>query len=271
VQVQIQRPAAPKGFFTRLPEAFVFPFRGSGVLLLIVGTILLVAIKACGGMGGFGVRTGTAYRSGLGLGWWVLIVEVIVLGYLFTYMQCIVHSTAVGEEEMPPLPGISSFWEDIVLPFLQLMGLTAISFVPAIGVACWVIATQQESMGVLLLSVFALCCLYFPMAFLAVAMLDSVTAANPLLVIPSIFKVPLEYLVAIIALAGVLVIRALGDFMLGMLFPRGMVTHSIPKLLEMFAAQAFWSLVSLYLLTVSMRILGLLYVTKKDKLGWYNR
>jgi hypothetical protein len=30
------------------------------------------------------------------------------------------------------------------------------------------------------------------MAFLAVALLDSVAAANPLQVIPSIFKVPLE-------------------------------------------------------------------------------
>jgi hypothetical protein len=56
-----------------------------------------------------------------------------------------------------------------------------------------------------------------------------------------------------------------------MLFPKGLATRSIPKLLEMFAAQAFWSLVSLYLLTVGMRILGLLCVTRKDKLGWYDR
>jgi len=28
---------------------------------------------------------------------------------------------------------------------------------------------------------------------------------------------------------------------------------------------------SVYLLTVNMRILGLLYVTKKQKLGWFNR
>jgi hypothetical protein len=39
----------------------------------------------------------------------------------------------------------------------------------------------------------------------------------------------------------------------------------------MFAGQAFWSLASLYLLTVGIRILGLLYVAKKDQLGWLNR
>ena len=273
VHVQIQPPPPPKGFYARLPGAFVFPFRGSGLLVLIVGTILLAAIKTGGGMGGFGLRggMGVGFRGGMSFGWWGLMARVIVLGYLFTYMQTIIHSTAVEEEEMPPLPSMTNFWEDIILPCLQLIGLTLISFAPAIGVGCWVIATEQESMGVLLLSVFAFGCLYFPMAFLSVAMLDSVAAANPLQVIPSIFKVPIEYLVAVIALAGVLGIRALGDFVLVELFPRGLTTHSIAKLLEMFAAQAFWSLASLYLLTVGMRILGTLYVTRKDKLGWYNR
>ena len=55
------------------------------------------------------------------------------------------------------------------------------------------------------------------------------------------------------------------------LFPRGLATHSTTKLLGMFAGQAFWSLASLYLLTVGIRILGLLYVAKKDQLGWLNR
>jgi hypothetical protein len=265
VQVQIQLPPPPKGFYARLPGAFVFPFRGSGVLVLIVGTILLALIKAGGGMGGPG------FRAGMSFGWWGLMARVIVLGYLFTYMQSLIHSTALEEEKMPPLPDITNFWEDILLPCLQLIGLTLISFAPAIAVGCWVIATEQESMGVLLLAAFILGCLYFPMAFLAVAMLDCVAAAHPLQVIPSIFKVPREYLVAILTLAGVLGVRALGDVTLHMLFPRGLATRSISQLLQMFAAQAFWSLVSLYLLTVGMRILGLLYVTKKDKLGWYNR
>jgi hypothetical protein len=74
----------------------------------------------------------------------------------------------------------------------------------------------------------------------------------------------------VVALAVVLGIRALGDFALLELFPRGLATHSTTKLLEMFAAQVFWSLFSLYLLTVGMRILGLLYVAKQDTLGWYD-
>ncbi len=273
VRLHIERPPPPKGFYARLPGAFAFPFRGSGVLVLIVGTILLAAAKMGAGMGGVGLRggMGAGFRGGMSFGWWGLMARVIIVGYLFTYMQGIIHSTALDEKEMPEMPSITNFWDDILLPCLQLIGLSLITFAPAIGVETWIIATGQEAMGVVLFSVLTLGCLYFPMAFLSVAMLDSVAAANPLHVIPSILKVPREYLVVLIALAGVLGIRALGDFVLLLVFPKGLATHSVRKLVEMFSAQAFWSLVSLYLLIVGMRILGLLYLTRKDQLGWYNR
>ena len=38
-----------------------------------------------------------------------------------------------------------------------------------------------------------------------------------------------------------------------------------------FGFRAVWCLTSVYLLTVSMRILGLLYVTNKQKFGWFDR
>jgi len=33
----------------------------------------------------------------------------------------------------------------------------------------------------------------------------------------------------------------------------------------------FWTFASVYLLTISMRVLGLLYVSKKHTLGWFPR
>ncbi|HVV01297.1 MAG TPA: hypothetical protein VHH88_08025, partial [Verrucomicrobiae bacterium] len=122
--------------------------------------------------------------------------------------------------------------------------------------------------GIAILPAFLLSLLYFPMAFLAVALLDSVAAANPLQVIPSILKVPLEYLTTVGLLAFLLGMRFLGDTIIPVIFPRGLGTHSMAKLLGFLAAQGFWSVVCLYLLTVSMRILGLLYVTRKSRLGW---
>jgi len=43
------------------------------------------------------------------------------------------------------------------------------------------------------------------------------------------------------------------------------------ELFAMLGAQAFWGFMSFYLLIVSVHILGLLYVTKKNKLGWLDR
>ena len=264
IKVQISQLATtPKGFFASVPGAFLYPFRGSGILVLIVATILFGALN--------GISPGTRYGFIPKYFGWGLIFQVFAVGYLFAYMQAIIHVTAVGDEEMPTLPSMASFWEDVLIPCLQLLGLILVCFGPALGVAWYTISNEESSLGVALIATFVLGALYFPMAFLAVAMLDSVLAANPLQVVPSIFKVPLEYLVTMILLACVFGLRPIGDLILPLLFPRGLSTHSMPKLFAYLAASGFWSLVSLYLLTVGMRILGLLYLTKKEKLGWLDR
>ena len=56
-----------------------------------------------------------------------------------------------------------------------------------------------------------------------------------------------------------------------MLFPLGLGTHNMSKLFGYLALSAVWGVVSLYLLTVTVRLLGLLYFTSKEKLGWFNR
>jgi len=187
-------------------------------------------------------------------------------------MQSIIHATAIGDKEMPTLPGMANFYEDVLLPFLELLGVCAFCFGPVILLAIVLVQTDsQTALAPVLLGAFILGILYFPMAFLAVAMLDTVMAANPLQVIPSIFKAPLEYVATLILLGTVFGVRALGDLALPMVFPRGLLTHSIPKMAAYLAAEALWALVCLYLLTVGMHILGLLYVTKKDKFGWLAR
>ena len=59
-------------------------------------------------------------------------MQVFVIGYLFAYLQSIIHSTAVGDNEMPSPPSMGNFWEDILLPCLQLLALTAVCFGPAL-------------------------------------------------------------------------------------------------------------------------------------------
>ena len=46
------------------------------------------------------------------------------------------------------------------------------------------------------------------------------------------------------------------------------MTRSMSEMFLLFALRLIWAFLSVYLLTVTMRILGLLYVTKRDRLGW---
>jgi hypothetical protein len=122
----------------------------------------------------------------------------------------------------------------------------------------------------LLIATMVLGCLYFPMAFLAVAMKDTALAANPLVVIPAIFKVPLGYLVTCMVVIGVYLARLLGDSLAGGAQNVGYHTRDMSVMCLTFGLRALWSLGRVYLLTVSMRTLGLLYVTNKHKFGWFD-
>jgi hypothetical protein len=265
VPLRIEIPEGPvKGFYAQVPGAFLYPLKGAGVLMLLLGTVMVGALKFAAGMG----RMNAVISNGLPVSWWSLMLQVMVVGYMFCYMQNIIHSTALGEKEMPALPDITSFWEDILLPCLQLIGVTLISFAPLLLVGIWLLATDSRASGAVLLSLSVLGSVYFPMAFLAAAMLDTVAAANPLQVVPSILKVPGEYLVALCVLGLVFVARAAGDIALKLAFPKDLFTHSASQLLAMLALGALWSLISFYLLTVGIRILGLLYVNRKETLAW---
>ncbi len=258
VQVHLETGNAPKSFFGALPGAFVYPLRGTGILFLLVGMVIFAAIMLAN------VMMGTLNPRGVGLG---VIMHVILGGYLFTFLQNIIHSTAAGDRELPELPGIN-FLEDILLPFFRLLGLILACFTPAICLAVVAVVTKSPGAAISFFPAVIFGCLYFPMAFLVVAILDSVGAVNPLVVIPSILKVPLEYVITVFILIAVVVFTKVGDFVVLVAFPHGMSTDSIPELLGLVGVKIVWSLVSIYLLVVNTRILGLLYLSKKDKLGW---
>ena len=196
-----------------------------------------------------------------------LLTRAIFYGYLFAFMQNIIHSTASEDDELPGWPA----WDDIGGCAGRLLACVAISFGPALGLFFYAVHNEEPTAGVAMIPALIFGCLYFPMALLAVAMKDSALSANPLVVLPAIVKVPLEYIVTVLLLAAVLGVRHIGEIGLAELFPKGMLTHSVATLLEMFGARVMWNFIGLYLLAVNMRILGLLYVAKKRKLGWFDR
>jgi hypothetical protein len=247
VQVQIQRPAGPKGFFARLPGAFVYPFRGSGLLMLLVSTFVLALMDYMGGSFLF------------------LFLKIVAYGYLFSFMQNLIHSTANEEEEMPDLPG----FDDVLGGALRLTVTVLISFGLPITFVVLKFFEVVDVPPSALIATMVLGCFYFPMAFLAVAMKDTALAANPLIVVPAMFKVPLGYLVTAMLVIGIFALRQFGGAAAGLASTASYQTRDMSTMFMALGLRAIWSLVSVYLLTVSMRILGLLYASNKQKFGWF--
>ena len=188
---------------------------------------------------------------------------MMATGYLFLFLQNIIHATAADEADMPSLPDFDGLFG----AFFTLLGTIGISFVIPIALGIAKLSGIEIPMSFIIASIFA-SLLYFPMAFLAVAMLDSVGAANPLVVIPSILRVPGQYVVTVIMICIVFGVRILGDVFSGAAEGETYTTRSMSVLFISMGIQAVWSFVRIYLLTVTMRILGNLYLTQRDKLGW---
>lgn len=93
------------------------------------------------------------------------------------------------------------------------------------------------------------------MALLAVAVTDNFLALSPHVVMPSIFRVLLPYLLACVLL-GLLVGLRVGFQLL-------MNSVPIP-----FLPSIILGFVSLYFLVIEMRILGLLFRSYRERLGW---
>ena len=245
----------PPRFAVRVCGAFLYPLAKDGAVLLVTGTIFLSIIEAGKYFARYAAVKGMGLGSLISLAF-LLLLTVVGIGYLTNYLRRVVTGTAMGEEAAPDWPDLTDFTADILSPLFQLAATMLASLVPAILVGAFVQGTEKWGE----VAVWVACGLggiYFPMAFLAVAMFDSVAAVNPLLVVPSITKVPGSYSLTVALLAGVLAAKWSGDYFLPGVIPIPIV----PSVISTFSG--------LYLLMVEARVLGLLYLVNKERLGWF--
>ena len=230
-----------QAFFAALVGSFRYPIQGDGVILLVAGTLFYFVINLRGfGMGGLAAGAS-------------LILGIFGTGYLVAYLTSIITSTAAGEDQLPDWPDFMD-WSDFVGPCMMGMGTLFACFLPALlfGVFAEGAVRVYGLIACLLLGA-----VYLPMAFLAVAMFDNLGALDPRLVLRSIVRVYREYAVVCALLGLVLAAR----YVLNNVFA-SMGIPVIPTLLQGF--------VGMYFLTVQMRILGLLYRTRRGALGWFS-
>ena len=242
-------------FFASIPEAFLFPFKGSGIYLIISGGVVFALL---------GFLSSVAMGMGLFLQFSGLVVNVIVIGYLFAFLQKVTQTAAMGSDEPVSWPELSDIGQDIIAPFFQLFATYVVSFGPALALVLWAgiedVSSGNADIYLMILCgiAFVIGLVYFPMALLAVTMLDTVIALNPLVVVPAALRVRLEYLVILAGLGIIVVVRVGGAVATRFVY--------VPVLTELVI-----SLVSLYLFTVQMRLLGLMYYARRNELGWFNR
>ncbi len=242
----------PPAFLSQIFDAFKYPLRGDGALLIVVGTMLLLLADGAAFIAKFAPLYG-----------WIAVALLTIfgVGYLSSYLRSILSDTAAGEDRMPQWPEISDFSSDIVAPFRQLLVAVLFCFLPAISLAIYAAASESSAdtawMGWAMNALLLLGAVYFPMAFLGIALFDTVAALNPLLIIPSIVKVLGQYLLVIGVSVGILTLRWLLQTYLRILVP-------IPLLPAIGVG-----LIQTYLFIVLARILGLLYRNNKEDLGWF--
>lgn len=225
-------------FTQRLPGVFKYPFNKGGALFLVLGTIVFVALD-------FASMFSWKFA-------------ILGIGYLFAYMQKIVRSSAEAEEELPGFPEVSEWRTELLRPFFLLAWTFVVSFGPAFGYMIWHTANGTEMSLPVLFPLFALGFLYFPMALLAVAMSASYAAVNPLVVLPAITRLNLEYVGATAVFFALVTARYLSETLLRAAVP----VPVLPTLISGFLA--------LYFLACEMRLLGLIYYEHKRKLGWFS-
>lgn len=228
--------ASAGGLATDLKGIFEYPVRNNGWMMMLAGVVMFLIIDGILSMGGF---------------LWIFAIPVSVgmTGYIWVFLLRVVSSTAEGHDEIPDWPEFTGLWH-FAMQALVLWFLMALCALPAIIV--WLAGVH--SMPALLGAV-ALGLCYFPMSMLALAMGGGVGILSPLIIIPSILKVGKGYAVAVAALIGIMLIRALIERVVG----GGTMVSSVVL-----------AVVGLYFMMVQARVVGLLYRVYERELGWFS-
>jgi len=242
--------AAQKSFYASLAGSFKYPIKGAGIIIIICAAVAFAALKIVSARSLFGIVT-----------------KVSIFGAIFLFMQNIIHTTTSDEEEDIGFPDFSGTFGAAI----QLAVTFVASFWLWIGLMIAKLF-DVDIPGEAIIASYILGLIYFPMALLAVAMKDSPLAANPLIVLPAMMKAPVEYSITVLFLLVVYGFDKLGDIISDNGVAKDMMlTKDMSTLFVSLGIKAGLGLVSVYLLCVTMRILGLFYNASKQKLGWFSR
>ncbi|MFC1703662.1 hypothetical protein ACFL1E_02630 [Candidatus Omnitrophota bacterium] len=216
--------------------AFGYPFKRKGrwflfVSALLVGLLLRIVMPLLRGFIGFAPT---------------IMVMAVVGSYLLIYLFQIIVTSAYGDQDLPNWPGINQWFDMVFGPLLLLVIATAMCYGPAYAYVLY--AKDFDTIALLLLFAGGF---VYPMFFLMIAVAEKLSALNPLVIIISMFKAPVEYFFTAIAFLALGSVRYVwrGAF------------EGIP-----FVGFIILEMVMFYCLMVAMRILGIFYRANEAQL-----
>ncbi len=231
-------------FYQQIPATFAYPFKGNGVFMMAVGSLLFVLVN---------------FISLFSIIFWVsILIWGLTVGYAVLYSQGIIQASAQGDGRGPEWPDTGGDMRSALLgACFQYIATSVFCFFPLILLLIFA-DRQQPWVYWCTWSTTVLGYLYLPMALLAVGIFDSIGAVSPTVIVPAIFRTPVAYLTTL-ALQALLVGLATGlEMLISMMLP----FPFLPGLVS--------SAFSLYFLTVSVRLLGVFYHSNRYQIGWVN-
>src|ERR1051326_2815227 len=247
----VSKLSSPMSFWSRVPGAFAFPFKGNGVWIVATSTLFLAVLEVTRKILGFGS----------------FILGTIATGYFGLLFIDIIRTTAQDDKASMELPDFSGFDEiketaaQLVMSGLLILSPAVICILlsgdnaVAVSSQRWLDPTYWRELA---LGFTGLGLAYYPMGLLAVAMFDTVSAVNPTVVAPAILKTFLQYLLVLAVLSVMWLLRE-GSSALLLALPWSW----------RFACYLPIELYSLYTVLVTARLLGLLYRANASRLGWF--
>lgn len=224
-----------ESFGSLLSDAFSYPFRGDGFILLLAGSIFLTFVGFLSRFGGF----------------LTLSLMLFYFGYTASMLQNVLNGSGHGEKVLPKWPDFTDWQSDVIEPALKWIGTFV--FVLGPGIACVIL------LGPLGYAVLGVGYLYLPMAFMLVGMFDTLMALNPVFGIKSIFAILGHYILTLVVLGGLTAVNVL----------TGELSDMVDGIPLKIAAGFVDGFNNLYTLVLFARILGCLYRVNRHKLGWF--
>ncbi len=173
--------------------------------------------------------------------------------YIAAYYFDIIYHTLNEEQEVPSWPELSSYWDDIIIPGAQMLGIFIFSGLPLFASYWYFPDDSVDGQGALYLLGLICRWIYFPMATLAVICHGSVWAALPHRVVPALLRCLPGYLLCAATFALAEILQSIFSDILGM---APFIGWFLPWVIYM------------YVMIAQARLTGLIYLRYRDRIPW---